>query len=48
MRLMDERSETFVSSRKRFVKRVQTTRIITLEAVQVCVFKAENDNNDDV
>ena len=36
---MDERSETFVSSRKRFVKQVETTRIITLEAVQVCAFK---------
>ena len=43
-----ERSETFVCSRKRFVKRVQTTRIITLEAVQVCVFEVGDDKGDDV
>ena len=43
-----ERSETFVCSRKRFVKRVQTTRIITLEAVQVCVFEVGDNNGDDV
>ena len=45
---MDERSETSVCSRKRFVKRVQTTRITTLEAVQVCIFEAGDDNGDDV
>ena len=28
------------------MRRVQTTRIITLEAVQVCVFKAGDDNRD--
>ena len=33
VRPMDERSETSVCSRKRFVKCVQTIRIITLEAV---------------
>ena len=43
-RPIDERSETSVCSRKRFVKHVQTTRIITLEAVRVCVFEAGDDN----
>ena len=33
VRPMDERSETYVCSRKRFVKRVPTIRIITPEAV---------------
>ena len=33
VRPMDKRSETSVCSRKKFVKRVQTIRIITLEAV---------------
>ena len=45
---MEERSKICVSSRKRFAKRVQTTRIITLEAVKVCVFKAGDDDGDNV